>query len=178
MQPVSRPRSSGPARAIVANPRWNVAALWGRALLTTALGVAMIQWPYPHACGWALLGYLGAVVAVLLAGAWVAFASWRLRNGLTHLLSLVLFFWGLVLAAEQVLPRIGYAPDPAAWLCGWGSRSHSTQSAMKMLVSPGLAALRLEAKTSRFPSGLNMGKASNSGLVVTRSSPLPSRFTR
>ena len=48
VQPVSRPRSSGPARAIVANPRWNVAALWGRALLTTALGVAMIQWPYPQ----------------------------------------------------------------------------------------------------------------------------------
>jgi hypothetical protein len=120
VQPVSRPRSSGPARAVVANPRWNVAALWGRALLATALGVAMIQWPYPHACGWALLGYLGAVVAVLLAGAWVAFASWRLRNGLTHLLSLVLFFWGLVLAAEQVLPRIGYAADPAAWLCGGG----------------------------------------------------------
>ena len=35
VQPVSRPRSSGPARAIVANPRWNVAALWGRVLLAT-----------------------------------------------------------------------------------------------------------------------------------------------
>ena len=55
---------------------------------------------------------------------------------------------------------------------------YSTQSAMKMFVSPGLAALRLEAKTNRFPSGLNIGNASNSGLVVTRSSPLPSRFTR
>jgi hypothetical protein len=77
----------------------------------------MILWPYPHACGWALLGYLGAVAAVLLAGAWIAFASWRMRSGVTHLLSLVLFYWGLVLAAEQVLPRIGYAADPGAWLC-------------------------------------------------------------
>ena len=95
-----------------------------------------------------------------------------------HLLSLVLFYWGLVLAAEQVLPRIGYADDPAAWLCGEGRPDYSTQSAMKMFVSPGLAALRLEAKTSRFPSGLNIGKASNSGLVVTCSSPLPSSLTR
>ena len=119
VQPVARPRSSGPARSAT-SPRWNVAALWGRVLLAGVLSVAMLQWPYSHACGWALLAYLGAVVAVLLAGAWVAFASWRLRNGLTHLLSLVLFFWGLVLAAEQVLPRIGYAADPAAWLCGGG----------------------------------------------------------
>jgi hypothetical protein len=116
--PATKPRSSGPTRSVAADPRWNVAALWGRLILAVALGAAMILWPYPHACGWALLGYLGAVAAVLLAGAWIAFASWRLRNGVTHLLSLVLFYWGLVLAAEQVLPRIGYAADPGAWLCG------------------------------------------------------------
>jgi hypothetical protein len=78
----------------------------------------MILWPYPHPCGWALLGYLGAVAAVLLAAAWIAFASWRMRNGVAHVLSLVLFYWGLVLAAEQVLPRIGYAADHGAWSCG------------------------------------------------------------
>ena len=118
LSPVARPRSSGPTRSVAANPHWNVAALWGRVGLAFALGAAMILWPYPHACGWALLGYLGAVAAVLLASAWIAFASWRMRSGVTHLLSLVLFYWGLVLAAEQVLPRIGYAADPAAWLCG------------------------------------------------------------
>jgi hypothetical protein len=117
-QPPARPRSSGPTRSVAARAHWNVAALWGRVVLGVALGAAMILWPYPHACGWALLGYFGAVAAVLLAGAWIAFASWRLRNGVTHLVSLVLFYWGLVLAAEQVLPRIGYAEDPAAWLCG------------------------------------------------------------
>jgi hypothetical protein len=103
---------------VAADPRWNVAALWGRVVVALALGLAMTQWPYPHACGRALLGYLGAVAAVLLAGAWIAFASWRLRHGVTHLVALVLFYWGLVLAAEQVLPRIGYAEDTAAWLCG------------------------------------------------------------
>ena len=117
-QPVARPRSSGPTRSVSSRPQWTVAALWGRAALGLALGAAMIAWPYSHACGWALLGYLGAVAAVLLAGAWIAFASWRLRNGVTHLVSLLLFYWGLVLVAEQVLPRIGYAADPAGWLCG------------------------------------------------------------
>jgi hypothetical protein len=115
--PVTRPRSSGPTRSVAAGPRWNVAALWGRVILGASLGLAMILWPYPNACGWALLGYFVAVGAVLLAGAWIAFASWRIRHGVTHLLSLVLFYWGLVLAAEQVLPRVGYAADPAAWLC-------------------------------------------------------------
>jgi hypothetical protein len=122
-QPAARPRSSGPTRSVAAGPRWPVAALWGRVILAALLGVAMILWPYPKACGWALLGYLGAVAAVLLAGAWIAFASWRMRNGVTHLLSLVLFYWGLVLAAEQMLPRIGYAADPAAWLCEEGTMS-------------------------------------------------------
>ena len=78
----------------------------------------MIEWPYPHACGWALLGYLGAVVAVLLAGGGSPLVL-AAADGLTHLLALVLFFWGPC-AAEQVLPRIGYAADPAAWLCGGG----------------------------------------------------------
>jgi hypothetical protein len=110
--PATKPRSSGPTRSVAADPRWNVAALWGRLILAVALGAAMTLWPYPHTCGWALLGYLGAVAAVLLAG-----ACWRMRHGVTHLLSLVLFYWGLVLAAEQVLPRIGYAADPGAWLC-------------------------------------------------------------
>ena len=116
--PPARPRVSGPTRPVPTAPHRTLAALWGRAILAIALGIAMILWPYPHACGWALLRYLGAVAAVLLAGAWVGLASWRMRNGITHLLSLVLFYWGLVLAAEQVLPRIGYAADPAAWLCG------------------------------------------------------------
>jgi hypothetical protein len=116
-QPVARARASGAARPGSRGPAWNVAALWGRVFLAIVLGAAMTQWPYAHACGWRLLGYFGAVATVLLAAAWIAFASWRLRDGITHLLSLVLFYWGLVLAAEQVLPRIGYAADPAAWLC-------------------------------------------------------------
>lgn len=113
-----KPRSSGATRTVTAAPRWAAAGLWGRVVLGLALGALMMQWPYPHGCGWALLRYLGAVATVLLAGAWIAFASWRLRHGVAHVLSLILFFWGIVLAAEQVLPRIGYAADPANWVCG------------------------------------------------------------
>jgi hypothetical protein len=88
-----------------------------RLLLGILLGGAMTQWPYAHGCDLPLLGYLGAVATVMLGGAWIAFAAWRLRSGLAHVLSLMLLFWGIVLAAEQVLPRIGYAAERASWLC-------------------------------------------------------------
>jgi hypothetical protein len=80
-------------------------------------GLALTQWPYPHECGWRLGGYLGAVGMVVLSGAWVGFASWRLRSGVVQILAQVLFYWGVVLAAEQVLPRIGYAAETASWAC-------------------------------------------------------------
>ena len=35
-----------------------------------------------------------------------------------NVISVVVFFWGVVLAAEQILPRIGYAALPAIWSCG------------------------------------------------------------
>jgi hypothetical protein len=34
------------------------------------------------------------------------------------MLSFILLFWGIVLAAEQLLPRIGYAAVTAGWRCG------------------------------------------------------------
>lgn len=97
--------------------RGRVAALWSGVFLVIALGVMMTQWPYPKDCGLHLLGYFGAVATVLFAGAGIAFDSWRLRNGVAHVLSLILIFWSMVLAAEQVLPRIGYAVDQASWRC-------------------------------------------------------------
>ena len=77
----------------------------------------MTQWPYPHGCGLALLGYLGAVGVVVLAGGWIAAVSWERRNGVVHLLALLLLLWGIALTAERVLPRIGYAAQHAAWGC-------------------------------------------------------------
>jgi hypothetical protein len=97
--------------------RAELLGLWARVLLGLGLGAAMTQWPYPRACGWPLLGYSAAVAAVVLAGAWIAFTSWKLRRGLPHVVSLLLIYWGLVLAAELLLPRIGYAAEQAAWRC-------------------------------------------------------------
>ena len=92
-------------------------------LLGITLGVVMTQWPYPQSCGWPLAGYLGAVVTVIFSGAWIAFASWKVRSGFVHILSLILIFWGIVLAAEQLLPRIGYAADRVSWTCVVEGRS-------------------------------------------------------
>jgi hypothetical protein len=104
------PKPSPPSRR-------DLVALWARVLLGIALGALMAQWPYPRGCGWPLLGYLCAVGIVLLTAAWIALASWKLRSASAHILSLILFFWGTVLAAEQLLPRIGYAADEASWRC-------------------------------------------------------------
>lgn len=115
---VSQPRIAvGVARGDGPPTRSDYIALWARVLLVAVLAGAMTQWPYPHACDLPLLGYLGAVAAVLLAGGWIACASWRLRSGAAHVVALVLVFWGIVLVAEQALPRIGYAAEAASWRC-------------------------------------------------------------
>lgn len=89
----------------------------GRVALGAVLGVLITQWPYSSACGFPLYAYLGAVAMVMLAGAWGSLASWKLRMGAAHVMSLIVVFWGIVLAAEQILPRIGYAGERAAWSC-------------------------------------------------------------
>ena len=95
-------------------------ALWARVALGILLGVLITQWPYPHGCGWPLARYLGAVGVVVLAGAWIAVVSWRLRSGIAHVLAYLLLFWGMALVAERVLPRVGYAAEQGQWGCGVG----------------------------------------------------------
>jgi hypothetical protein len=116
-QPLARSRSTGARPSAAPGSRGPLIALWALTLLGIGLGGSMTQWPYSHECDLPLLGYLGAVVVVLLTGAWIAFDSWKLHSGMVHILSLILFFWGIVLAAEQLLPRLGYAEDRAAWRC-------------------------------------------------------------
>lgn len=111
---VGSARDDGPGHH--ATPR-ELIGLWARVALALLLGIFMTQWPYVHECGVRLLGYAGAVVTVLLAGGWVAVVAWHRRNGYAHVLALLLAFWGVVLGAEQLLPRIGYAADAAAWQC-------------------------------------------------------------
>jgi hypothetical protein len=92
-----------------------------RLLLATALGIGMIFWPYSARCGTGLIGYLGAVGVLMGAGVWSAVWTWRHRSSSAHVLSLLIILWGGVLAAQEVLPRAGYAipteAHPASWWC-------------------------------------------------------------
>lgn len=91
--------------------------VWARVLLGLALGVMMAAWPYLKTCGVPLAGYLSAVLTVILSGLWAATAAWRYRAGLAHVVSLLILFYGILLAGAEVLPRIGYAVDRATWEC-------------------------------------------------------------
>lgn len=97
--------------------RRRIVALWARIILCITLAGFMTQWPYPRACGFPLLGYSGAITVVILSGVWVCLLSWKLRVGAAHVVSLMMLLWGLVLASAQVLPRVGYAAEVAAWEC-------------------------------------------------------------
>jgi hypothetical protein len=111
--PAGTPRPTPQATAT----RGDRIGFWARVVLGVGLGGGMTQWPYPHPCDLPLLGYLGAVAMVVVAGVWLAIVSWRRRSGPGHVLALALLFWGIVLAAAQVLPRVGYAAERLAWRC-------------------------------------------------------------
>ena len=90
---------------------------WARVTLGLLIGIGMTQWPYTHGCGFKLFVYLGGVTTVVVAGLWSSLTSWKRRMGAAHVLSQGLVIWGLILAAREILPRIGYAKDAATWFC-------------------------------------------------------------
>jgi hypothetical protein len=99
------------------SPEPTLLGLCARLLLVISLGLMMAGWPYDRTCGLPLYAYTGAVAMVIVGGGWAGTTAWKLRVGLAHVISLVLVFWGLVLAAEVLLPRIGYAGQDAGWQC-------------------------------------------------------------
>lgn len=111
------PAQSAPVAAR-ATSAWGV---YGRVILSLAVGVAMLLWPYPARCGVGLAAYLGAVGVVVASGVWSSIWTWRHRAARAHTLSLLLILWGMVLGSIEILPRVGYGkPDlnhPAAWVC-------------------------------------------------------------
>jgi hypothetical protein len=113
----SRRRAPRAARPAKSPTRRDHIALWSRVVLGIALGGMMTQWPYAHGCGLPLAEYLGAITMVMVAGAWIAVASWSLRSAPSHILALLLLLWGIALAAGEVLPRIGYAAARLNWHC-------------------------------------------------------------
>jgi putative flippase GtrA len=111
------------ARAAVADTQRTTSTLgvFMRLGLAVALGIAIVFWPYAARCGLGLSAYLAAVATLIAAGAWSSIWTWRHRAARSHILSLLLVLWGLVLGAIEVLPRTGYAVPtanhPANWTC-------------------------------------------------------------
>ena len=90
---------------------------WFRVGLGLVLGIGMLAWPYTHGCGLKLVFYLIGATTVSVAGVWSAISSWKRRLGFAHTLSIILVLWGLVLAAREVLPRVGYAKTDVPFFC-------------------------------------------------------------
>ena len=113
--------SADRAQAGSAAPATSTFGVFARLALAVLLGVGIVFWPYSARCGLGMVGYLGAVVTLVTAGAWSAFWTWRHRAAKGHTLSLLLILWGLVLGAVDILPRVGYAKPgaghPAYWMC-------------------------------------------------------------
>ena len=114
-------KKAPPASAPVAPKSTSSWGVYGRLILSLAVGVAMLLWPYPARCGVGLAAYLGAVGVVVASGVWSSIWTWRHRAARAHTLSLLLILWGLVLGSIDILPRVGYGkPDlnhPATWVC-------------------------------------------------------------
>ncbi len=119
--PGARPVTS--ARPSLGTPRVGGASengrlgTWARIAIGCLVAGAMTQWPYAHACGFNLGIYLAAVGMVIVAGAWGGSFAWKNRLVLAHIVSQGILVWGFVIAAGQVLPRVGYAREQATWGC-------------------------------------------------------------
>jgi hypothetical protein len=75
------------------------------------------------------MGYLGAILTIILGGGWAAVSAWRYRASLAHVLSLIILFYGIMMAAAELLPRTGYAVDHATWECADAGSPSSSFSA-------------------------------------------------
>jgi hypothetical protein len=121
--PPPPPTAPAAQRAAVAEVQRTTSSfgVFARLSLAVALGVGIVFWPYSARCGFGLAAYLGAVTALIVSGGWSSVWTWRHRAARAHVLSLLLLTWGLVLAATEVLPRVGYAiptvAHPATWGC-------------------------------------------------------------
>jgi hypothetical protein len=111
------PAAPGGAAAPAAASGRQWLGTWARVALGLLIGIGMTQWPYTHGCGLKLFVYLGGVLTVVVAGVWSGLSSWKRRLGVAHVLSQGLVIWGLILAAREILPRVGYAKDAATWFC-------------------------------------------------------------
>ncbi|HET7470206.1 MAG TPA: hypothetical protein VFJ81_11045 [Gemmatimonadales bacterium] len=107
------PLPAGPAPV----RRRSVALTWFWVVLAIALALALVLWPYQKACGLQLFFFLGAAGVALIVGCLGALNSWAHRRGFAHILSLLVILWAGIVAAREILPRVGYARDARTWTC-------------------------------------------------------------
>jgi hypothetical protein len=173
--PPSRSVTASPPPARVAPPpgkprppdRRTALGVWGRVLLGVVFAAALTQWPYRADCGWPLYVYSTVVLLLLVVGAWGALASWRQHIGAAHLLSLVVVFWGLVLSAEIVLPRVGYAVDAATWRC---QPPQPVTPARRPAVAPPLEPVQPDAAGPGTDDGLSAAGVGSDSVGLTADS--------
>ena len=121
--PVPAPRAAAApapvarAASAPAPVRGGALAAWIRVGLGVVVAVGVAQWPYRHACGIALYGYLAAAGGVSLVGLWGVVTGWRRRIGLAHTIALLVTLWGALIVGKAVLDRSGYVKQPATWVC-------------------------------------------------------------
>jgi hypothetical protein len=150
---VRSPAAAAPAARKPAAPAGRPAlGVWAQVAAGVVLGGALTQWPYAAACGWGLSGYVAAVVALLIVGGWCAMESWRSRLGAAHIVSLAIVFWGVALAAEVLLPRIGYAAEAATWRCVPEATAEPVHTPRPAPITPSLdTALPADAAVDSMP---------------------------
>ena len=112
--PTGAPASPRPAAA---PRRGSVAVTWLWVLLALGLAVALPLWPYQRSCGLQAAFFVGATGITLLVGGLAAISSWANRRGLAHVLSLAVMAWAAIVAAGEILPRVGYARETRTWTC-------------------------------------------------------------
>lgn len=112
----ARTRRVTPARPPEGGRR-EVVGVWARLVLVTMLALGLTVWPYAHACGLGLAGYLAALGVTIGTGAWTAVSTWRLRLAVPHVMALLVTLAGLGLLAHEVALRIGYPAAGQTWLC-------------------------------------------------------------
>jgi hypothetical protein len=116
-QPTPAPATPGTSPSAPVAARRFVALTWFWTVLAIILAVALPLWPYDQSCGLRLVFYLGAAGIAVLVGILGAIASWSHRQGLPHLLCLLVIAWAGVMVAREILPRTGYASHSRDWVC-------------------------------------------------------------
>src|SRR3954466_14752882 len=109
--------SAQPGSPPVTPQRRFVALTWLWTVIAVLLGVALLLWPFDRNCGIRLIFFIGAGGLALLAGVIGALNGWSSRQGLAHLLSLIVIIWSGVMVMREILPRAGYAKDARDWSC-------------------------------------------------------------